>query len=785
MSNKKTDEEKQRNNLIRKNNKLTEFINSSLEKLYSSTYYSNIMDKQDLDNIKNKLDGSIDNLVTINKTNSGKSSLSTLYSRLAVDQQDKGTEDIAKSLEDLLNDNTAMDASMMSFINGTTTSIFDYDNKIDTIIKYMPKLKEALDCRKDNVLSADHFSKDYINVTNKNLSEDTEFYNEHIKEIKERYDFEELADKVYDLTAKYGEAFVYIVPAKKAIAKLVKIKNKSGSLGRFNFKESCIINESTGDKFNFENNIENFNITKQDLSNSYIDSIIIECNKSGMLTSIIEASNKYDKSISYINEMALSNNDSSYMNENYDIVSNILNENSLQAKDMLKFDGKLINDELSFKNIEDDNRTQESIIDRKNTRRKNKDSTSINVPGSIVEVLDRKNVIPIYIKNHCFGYYVIETEGEYYPDLNKMQDPVMSLKGSRTVMNGNGDLEQSQKQNNVLRFLAGQMSKYIDCNFINANQDLREEIYMILKYNERNNIRMNKLKVTFIPPDDIEHVYFSKDPDSNRGISDLHNSLFPATLYSSMYITNCLWTMTRSQDKRVYYVKQSVDTNISKTLIETINQIKKGNMNIRQIENINHILNITGKFNDYIIPKSSSGETPIDFEVMQGQQIEFKTELMTVLEEMAVNATDVPMEMIQMRQSVDYATQLSMSSSKFLRKVYNRQSKYDRNLTRMFNKLYNNEYDDNVTLEIKLPPPMFLNITNTNQMMNNVRDYSTAVGELLIDQNEDEEVKSTVIREINKKYLGSYLDFELLDSIVTNAKQMVASKTEPNNENEE
>lgn len=789
MPNKKTDDvEKHKSSLLRKNNKLTEFINSSLEKLYSSTYYSNMMDKQDLDNIKNKLDGSIDSLVTINKTNSGKSSLSTLYSRLAVDQQDKGTEDIAKSLEDLLNDNTAMDASMMSFINGTTTSIFDYDNKIDTIIKYMPKLKEALDCRKDNVLSADHFSKDYINVTNKNLSEDTEFYNEHIKEIKERYDFEELADKVYDLTAKYGEAFVYIVPAKKAIAKLIKIKNKSGSLGRFNFKESCIINESTGDRLNFNNDIEKFNISQQDLNNSYMDSIVVECDKSGMLSSIVEASNKYDKSISFINEMALSNydNNHSYTNENYDIVSNILNENSSSSKkDTLKADGKIINDDISFNNIEDDNRTQESIIDRKNvkTKKSNEDKT-INVPGSIVEILDRKNVIPIYIKNHCFGYYVIETEGQYYPDLNKMQDPVMSLKGSRTVMNGNGDLEESQKQNNVLRFLAGQMSKYIDSNFINANQDLREEIYMILKYNERNNVRMNKLKVTFIPPDDIEHVYFSKDTDSNRGISDLHNSLFPATLYSSMYITNCLWTMTRSQDKRVYYVKQSVDTNISKTLIETINQIKKGNMNIRQIENINHILNITGKFNDYIIPKSSSGETPIDFEVMQGQQIEFKTELMTVLEEMAVNATDVPMEMIQMRQSVDYATQLSMSSSKFLRKVYNRQSKYDKNLTRMFNKLYNNEYDDNVTLEIKLPPPMFLNITNTNQMMNNVRDYSTAVGELLVDQNEDEEIKSTVIREINKKYLGSYLDLELLDGIVTNAKQIVASKTESNNEEE-
>ena len=193
-------------------------------------------------------------------------------------------------------------------------------------------------------------------------------------------------------------------------------------------------------------------------------------------------------------------------------------------------------------------------------------------------------------------------------------------------------------------------------------------------------------------------------------------------------------------------------------------------------------MNITGRFNDYIIPKSASGDVPIEMEVMQGQQIEFKTELMTVLEEMAVNSTDVPMEMIQMRQSVDYATQLSMSSSKFLRKVYNRQSKYQKDLTLIFNKLYNNEYDDEISLEVKLPPPMFLNITNTNQMINNVQDYSNSVAEIMLDGTEDDTVKQAVIREINKRHLGSYLDIEDLEETVIRAKQDAAAKKNDNEE---
>ena len=185
-------------------------------------------------------------------------------------------------------------------------------------------------------------------------------------------------------------------------------------------------------------------------------------------------------------------------------------------------------------------------------------------------------------------------------------------------------------------------------------------------------------------------------------------------------------------------------------------------------------------FNDYIIPRSPGGQAPIDFEVMQGQQVEWQNEFMTSLEEMAVNSTDVPMEMIQMRNSVDYSSQLTMSSSKFLRKVYNRQSKFQSNLTRIFNKIYNNEFDDNIQLSVVLPPPMFLNITNTNQMMTNVNEYSQSVAQLILDPDEEEPVKNEVIREINKFNLGSYLNIPELEDIAHKAKQHIAADT--NNE---
>ena len=754
--------------------KLSDTVQNSLDNLYSKTYYSQPSNKQDLDSIKNKLDSSIDNIVSVNMSNTGKGTMSTLYSRMQQNAPKFGgpNDENGKKLEELINDNQVIESGLMGFINNTTT-VFDYDNKIDTILKYMPRLQEALDTRKDNVLSADHFSKDFINITSSNISNDSETYNEHIKFVKDTYKFQDLTDEIYDTASKYGEAFVYIVPYKKAVARLLRHKNNIRA--DLNIKEGSILTES-GDVLSMDKMPDG--ITKDSFQELGLNNIELECS-TGCINSVVENVMKFEKAAQSLNEMSLNYEGVNFSEET-------ILESAENIRDVVKgrFD-RTIKDDLSFDNFDD--RGQDGLVDRNKTKKNTKDDKYINVPGTIVKVLERKHVIPIYIEDYCFGYYYIEVDGPYNPvgDYDKMQDPTMALKGSNSILSTNSMMDQSQKQNNIIRYISNQISNFIDAKFINANQDLRNEIYTVLKYNyDNNSSHMNKIRVTFIPPDDMEHVYFNMNKDTHRGISDLNKAMFPATLYSAMYITHAIWNMTRAQDKRVYYVNQTVDTNISKTLLNTINQIKKGNFGIRQIENINHILNITGMFNDYIIPRGPSGATPIDFEVMQGQQVEWQTEFMTSLEEMAVNSTDVPMEMIQMRNSVDYSSQLTMSSSKFLRKVYNRQSKFQGNLTRIFNKIYNNEFDDNITLNVVLPPPMFLNITNTNQMMTNVNEYSQSVAQLLLDPDEEEPVKNEVIREINKFNLGSYLNIPELEDIAHKAIQHVAAESNNEGENE-
>ena len=129
----------------------------------------------------------------------------------------------------------------------------------------------------------------------------------------------------------------------------------------------------------------------------------------------------------------------------------------------------------------------------------------------------------------------------------------------------------------AMRYICAKISSGIDTHFINSNKDLSEEIYAILRYNDKfDATRTNDIGITFIPAEDIIHCYFKLDETTHRGISDLERSLVPGMMYMLLYLSSIIGKITRGNDKRVYYVKQNVETNIARTMMNVVQQIKKG-----------------------------------------------------------------------------------------------------------------------------------------------------------------------------------------------------------------
>jgi hypothetical protein len=701
--------------------KLVTAVQSGIGKLYKNTYLTNPDNYSDLEMIKTNIDNSIDNIISNNINSVGIPNISKLYSRIQLkgDNTTKDDKMITTELENLFNDPSVTDGILSTYAQNKY--IKDLDEEIDLICKYMPQLEDALDAKKDNVLAADHFSKDFVNAINKTDLNDDSSFQQRIETLKETYNLLELFEDIYDKTAHYGEQFIYIIPYNKALNTIMNARNTGynasvvtqeaaglSTNGKIKLcidttqgKESKIVTEGVKDFIPLETDIN-------------IGKLNVELDTTGILESAL--------------------------NE-YSAIQNV-------------YKRKKENNNYNNSGFEGSEAT-EGIISAK------KDNTKINAPGCIIKKLRRENVIPLYIDELCLGYYYFEYENDdIFTQSSSMSDPMMALKAGKFNVT-----EDNMKKEQMMRFISSKLSNFIDSKFINANQDLRKEIYMILKHNNLFNVDMqNQLKISFIPPEDMVHMYFQKDTKTNRGISDLDKSLLPAKLYTSLYVTNTIGILTRGQDKRVYYVRQNIDSNISQTLLNTINQIKKSNFGARELASVKNILNITGRYNDYVIPTGPTGDSPIQFEIMQGQNIDPKTELMNILEQMAINGTDVPYEYIQARQTVDYAVRLTMSNGKFLRKVFKRQAVVERFFSRILTMIYNSEFQTNEEIKVSLPPPAFLNITNTNQMIQNTNDYVENIVEMEAG-GEAEEVKALFRQKLKRYYLSTYLDLKTINEL--------------------
>lgn len=706
-------------------------IRKGLANLYGRTYYTPPDGDSELTHLTDRINDSMGKIINDINYSTGLSSISTLYAK-AIDYQNdpKVADGFDNLFKDMANDGSVYNV----FFNNRSLRLFDAE--IDMICKYMPMLEDALGVLCDNVISSDHFSKDFIFISDENVSVENNkelFYN-NIKVLKDKYDLLiKFQDIIYN-TSKYGERFYYIVPYERAIKKLLDNPDNKfvTSHESMSLTESGILKLSPALKESGDVFVSNINKKEQSLE------VEFSFNMSNSLSKEIVAHESAANRLKQIKESALNFNEAT--------TSTV----SLVA-----------NDKLDASPFYDDT-TSNGLIVAGDHRFNTKEDWGLN--GCVFKELNHYKIIPVRIEDLILGYAYLENDRYGLDDDFPVSDTTTPV--NAMGINVATDLEATKNSavisDSIVKTVASKLSAAIDTKFIKLNKDLSKEIYTVLKHDLQAG-KKNKYNVTFLPPDDVVHCYYKLDPDTYRGISDLYKSMIPAKLFIGLYITNTIGAMTRAQDRRVYYVKQSgIDTNISKILLTTIDQLKRQNFNIRQLESMKNVLNILGRFNDFVIPTDNSGNAPVQFEVMQGQQIDPQTDLMEKLQSMAVNSTDVPFEIVQARQSMDYAIQASMSNSRFLKKIYNRQTIANRFLSSIMTKLYRGEFNNpTAVIKVNLPTPMFLNLTNTNQIIQNANDVAQAAMEAFSDDLDDN-AKQIFFNNLKGKMLESYIDMEMI-----------------------
>ena len=177
-----------------------------------------------------------------------------------------------------------------------------------------------------------------------------------------------------------------------------------------------------------------------------------------------------------------------------------------------------------------------------------------------------------------------------------------------------------------------------------------------------------------------------------------------------------------------------------------------------------------------VLYNNTGTDAPIQMEVMQGQEIDPQTELMDKLEETAVNATGIPIELVTARLSVDFATQLTMSNTKFLRFILKRQAKFEKHIGNIVTDIYNTEHQnetDKIIVKCVLPSPIMFNVNNLNQILDLVNQQAQVMADLMYMDNNDPDL------ELKKGiYKKNYVQFKLGSYLKQNELEIIKTKTE-------
>ena len=198
-------------------------ISSNMDALYRSTYMTSITQSKDLRDLTDRINDNIDQIVARNNDVHGMPSVSSLYSRIARnDNKDQKSSEFVNGLESMFDNGLVTDDLYDLFMSNRY--LRELDNEIDTICKYMPDLEEALMVMKDCVLSADHFSKDFLSLSCSSSGEQAKVFSEGVKDLKKRYKLLPLVEEIYENMSKYGEQFIYRIPYKLAIGRLLSTK---------------------------------------------------------------------------------------------------------------------------------------------------------------------------------------------------------------------------------------------------------------------------------------------------------------------------------------------------------------------------------------------------------------------------------------------------------------------------------------------------------------------------------------------------------------------------------
>ena len=415
-----------------------------------------------------------------------------------------------------------------------------------------------------------------------------------------------------------------------------------------------------------------------------------------------------------------------------------------------------------------------------------KDGLFADQIGCYIKYIDPRKIIPIKILDTVIGYYYIH-ENNFQINKSPFSTTIRVTSMQSGVPNQNSEDVESM----FLSKITDAIVKAFDKPFLEKNQQFKDMILNALMYND---LYRKNIQFQFIPAEYVTEFKVNEDPEGN-GQSILTKALFYAKLYLALLIFKMVSIVTRSNDQRIYYVKNSgIDQNITNKVQEVARAIKGRQINFMDLLNYNSIISKIGAFKEIFIPVGRSGEHGIDFDTLAGQDVPLNTDLMEMLRTNMINGTGVPSVIMNYINEADYAKTLVMANSKFVGRVVSFQLDLNGPTTEFYKliiKHSNCGIDESIldSFEFVYNAPKTLNNMNLGDMVANVDQIinlaiKAATGENADQSNNNNQIKDEMYNTLIRQYLPminwSAVDDALSDAKIAVAKKNLSNKSDDN-----
>lgn len=619
-------------------------------------------------------------------------------------EYDNNVQRTIKSIEDIFSNDSAGVFTFFQERYKNQNLLFE---DLNVICTQLYELEEAILATRDAIVTSDDMTNSVSrNLRFKNSSEsdaNKQSYISTVESVEKQFKLlEKLKNHIIPNTLQYGRYYVYTIPYSKLFQDYYEKKVKSEKGIQSATLES--VDDDFVKEFKKETNLES-TVQNNDVKSSFND---------------------------ILNHIEVYNDD---------IPLPIMEGTELSELIDAKFEKKV---EKLTKNS-DKTRTisPDGTVDINS-----KDMDFSNIKDCYIKLIDPRKIIPVKILDETIGYYYI-----HETDLKVSKSPFT------TSIKINSNTNSKEVEMTFLSKITDKIVKAFDKKFLENNTKFKELILNALVYND---IYKKQLKFQFIPVDYITEFHVNMDEEGN-GTSVIYPSLFYAKLYLALLIFKMISIISKSNDTRIHYVKNSgIDQDVANAIQSVARSIKERQINFTDLLNYNSMISKIGQNRDIFMPVGRSGDRGIEFDILAGQDIQLNTELMEMLRTAFINATGVPSVIMNYINEADYAKTLVMANAKFLGRVVSYQLDFNPKITELYKKILSFTTDiPKETIEefeFTLSTPKALNTMNMTDLITNADQVimfmiKAMTGENSTPNDDDNKLKDLLYKKIAKELL--------------------------------